>query len=177
MGKVGAIQGLTISRCDKPAPAPKPTPTPAAGDEYDKGAGIAKSYIVPTIQTDSTAADTNTVQVSAGEQMIFRIIASDTDRKRSSPTSPWTDVPGTGPYQMDFSVSGDAELDSRGSGTTSKSITSLNTGNVFIFVKNTWNTTSAITITARVKDNAPAVAAPDTGSVKDTDKTLYMEPG
>ncbi len=169
----GLKPGLTISRCDKPAPTPTPTPTPTpvTGDEYDKGAGIAKSYIVPTIQTDSTAADTNTVQVSAGEQMIFRIIASDTDRKRSSPTSPWTNIPGAGPYQIDFSITGDAELDSSGSGTTSKSIPSLNTGNVFIFVKNTWNTTSAITVTATVKDNAPAVTAPDTGSVKDTDKT------
>ena len=153
----------------QPALTPVPTPPPVPVTEYSPGTGFAKEFIIPA-QDPANGPDSSSVQVSAGEQVLFNVSASDKDRKRVSPSGPWVESDGAGPYEIDFKITGDAEFDSVGSKITSKQIASLKSRTVPLFIQSTWDSKTAITITATVKDNAPAVVAPDIGSVKDADK-------
>jgi hypothetical protein len=145
-----------------------PTPSQVPIIEYNPGKGIAKEYTIPA--EDPTGPDINTIQISTGEQILFNVSATDKDKKRTTPSEPWVESEGTGPYEIDFKVSGNGEFDSAGSGLNSKQIASLNSGNVSLFIKSTWDGKTTITVTATVKDNAQPLSATDKGSVKDPDK-------
>ena len=149
--------GLRVSKCNG-----NKTPV-TSGTQYSAGTGFNVGYSVPLVK--------NNIEASPGENMIFGVNASDTDKKKTTGGS-WTNYAGTGPYEIGYKISGDAEFQSRGSGVTSYTDNTLQSTNVGVFVKKTWKGTSNITVTATIKDKAAATTAPDTGTAKDPDKVI-----
>ena len=143
---------------------------------YDPDTGFSVTYQVPQ---DFNTGNTSNLGVCSGEKVIIRVEAADNyDGKTPiyAPVPPGTPgtrqlIAGAGPYGITFSVAGDAEFDSAGSGLTTKTVGSLTSDNVYLFVKNTWGGGN-ITVTATIQDLSPAVVPPDTGTTKDADKTL-----
>lgn len=113
--------------------------------EYDPHTAINVSYSVPLVN--------NNIEASAGETMIFGIEATDQDRTRGSASDPWTETAGGGPYETTYTVSGDAEFHSAGSGEQTATYNELSTRNVILVTKNTW-TAGTITVTGVIKDKA-----------------------
>jgi hypothetical protein len=145
-------------------PAPPRPPRRRPGKEYDPHTPFDISYSVPLENTD--------IQASAGEKLIFGVLASDKDRERPIGTAAWTDIdPGTGPYETEYEVSGDASLLAAGSGTKRHSEPRLRTRNVFLFIDSAW-AGSRITVTANVRDTAAPATPPDIGTTKDADHTI-----
>jgi hypothetical protein len=143
-----------------PATAPAPSDT-----EYSPGTGIDVSYSVPLVNKE--------IQASEGEKMIFGVEASDNDRMRklsagSAHATPWTTIPGTGPYETIYQVVGDAEFNVPGSKLKSQSYPTLETRNTLLFVHKKWNR-KTITVKARLRDKAPAVKK---GSLTDREKSV-----
>jgi hypothetical protein len=142
----------------------KNVPSLQRATEYHAGAAINVTYTVPLARN---------IEASRGEQLIFGIVeANDSDRQRSTGGGAWTTYTGVGPYETKYMVSGDAEFDSAGSGTTEVIRHSLTSTNIYLFIKNSWNGRRDITVTATIKDNVPNPTAPDTGSAKDSDVTV-----
>ncbi|MBK7174002.1 MAG: hypothetical protein IPH84_12375 [Bacteroidales bacterium] len=152
-------------------PGKTPVAPPAPQPEYAPGTGITVDYSVPLVNSD--------IQASEGEKMIFGVEGADTDRRKGrtpsaggSPTAPaWTNIPGTGPYETRYQVSGDAEFNSSGSRLQQLVFSSLETRNTYLFIKGNWDK-KRITVTATLKDKAPATAAPASGSTRDRDKVI-----
>ncbi len=132
--------------------------------EFDPHTPINDKVSIPLVKVD--------IEASPGEQMTFNLIGEDKDRKRQKGTVAWTDINGSGPYEIKMVVSGNAEFDSSGSGVTTKTFNSLTTGNVHLFVKNSWTGTPKITVTATFEDKASPPASPDFGTTKDPDKVV-----
>ena len=151
---------LTRPRLPKP---PKPPKKPS-GKEYDPETQFNVDYSVPLEKND--------IQASAGEKLIFGVEATDKDRMRPIGTTAWTDIdPGTGPYETEYEVSGDADLLSAGSGRKKYSQPLLRTRNVYLFIDRAWRG-ARITVTATLKDKALPAAPPDIGTTKDNDHTI-----
>jgi hypothetical protein len=134
--------------------------------EYDPGTPITDTgnfYSIPLTK--------NNIGVSPGEKVIFNLFLGDTDRRRRRGTAMWTDFDGTGPYVTTLTITGPASWDSAGSGTKTKTVNSLITGNLNLFADNPWpDNQPTITVVARVVDNAPpTISAPDVGTTKDRD--------
>ena len=111
---------------------------------------------------------TNGLLVSPGEKMSFDCEGSDLDGRRPiGTTGSWQSVEGKGPYEITMTCSDDAEWEAVGSNKKTLIKHSLNERNMFLFIKNTWTGTPDITVTAVVKDNAPAIVSPHTGSRND----------
>jgi hypothetical protein len=139
-------------------------PKKPKGIEYDPQTPFNIEYSVPLENTD--------IQASAGEKMIFGIESTDKDRMRPIGTAAWTDIdPGTGPYETEYEVSGDAEFDAAGSGAKRHIDPTLRSSNVFLFIESTWGG-ARITVTGKVKDKALPATPPDTGTTKDAEHTI-----
>lgn len=133
--------------------------------ELEKFSAISFAYAAPLV--------TANIQVSKGEKLVFNVEISDKDRKRPKPAGgapgAWIEIANVGPYDLVWKITGDAEFDSLGSGSTDKTIHGSESGNLYVFVKASWNETTPISVKVTVKDNAPAPVAPNTGSATDPD--------
>lgn len=139
-------------------------PSVQRATEYGAGAAINITHAVPLVRN---------IQASKGEQLIFGVVeANDSDRQRSTGAGTWIAYTGVGPYETKYTVSGDAEFDSVGSGTTEVVRNSLTSTNIYLFIENSWNGRQDMTVTATIKDKVPNPTAPDTGSAKDPDVTI-----
>ena len=134
------------------------------GTIYDADTPMTDDISIPLVK--------NNIKVSAGETVLFNIFGKDDDRKRDCATDPWMSFTGAGPYETKFTVTGDAEWNSAGSGTTMVTKNGINSGNVTLVVKATWDGMNPITVTAVMKDKVPPPTAPDSGSAKDADHTI-----
>ena len=109
--------------------------------------------------------------VCAGEEMQLTIFFKDKDYYRATPTSPWQDITGTGPYEVVLTISGDAAFGSP-DGAATRTETGNEAKNIRVFVKSnafSAGRASSITVTATLKDNALPATPPNTGSAKDND--------
>ena len=132
--------------------------------EYDPGTGITESFSIPLTK--------NNIGVSPGEKVIFNMDLTDTDRKRRKGTAAWTNFDGTGPYVLTLTITGPASWDSAGSGTKTKTINSLSSGNAYMYADDPWPDGQTITVVAKVVDNATPPPPPDVGTTKDPDYTI-----
>ncbi len=144
-------------------PAPPLPPGPPKGTEYDPGTPFKESYSVPLVKAD--------IQASAGEKMIFGVQATDEDRSRPIGTTAWATFKGTGPYEIVYEVSGEADFLSAGSGIKRHVDPKLDSFNVFLFISSTWSK-SRIAVKATVTDKAGPAAPPDIGTTKDPDHVI-----
>lgn len=133
-----------------------------ASTEYAPGTGLLVDYSVPLVKND--------IMVTEGEKLIFGVEAKDTDKTRTR-GSAWREIPGKGPYETRYRISGDADLLSEGSGTKEAVIPQLSTRNIYVFIHKKWNR-KKIMITARLKDKAPPSEVSASGSLHDSDKLL-----
>jgi len=153
----------------KPVPPAPPPPSPPKGNEYDPGTPFYISYSVPLVKSN--------IQASAGEQLIFGVeggdlkTAADEDRMRPIGTAAWTTIPGTGPYEIVYEISGDADLITAGSGVKRFVDPTITSRNVYAFIQNTW-AGATITMTATVKDKAGPAVPPDIGTTQDVDHII-----
>jgi hypothetical protein len=152
----------TLSDGDPPITCPTSQPATfsytAFNYTYAAGDPITVTYQAPTPK----------FSVSPGEKMIFDIQAKDVDQKQFNPDGEPTAFNGTGPYEMDWSCSPDAEFDSSGSNVNTKQTNGLAPGNVYIFTKQTWTGQQPILVELNIKDLAPdPVGSPDTGTTQD----------
>jgi hypothetical protein len=150
-----------------PAAADDPPPgMECPGKEYDKETAIVVTYSAPLVK--------NNIKVSPGETVLFNVRSTDKDRQRCKTGGAWTDIdPGPGPYEIKWTITGEAEFDAAGSGKTTKTTTGLSSGNVTMVVKAAWDGTGNIAVEAKIVDNAPnPVAAPDIGTTKDDDSPI-----
>ncbi len=137
---------------------------PGSGVEFNPGERFQVAYSVPLVKMN--------IQASAGEQMIFGVIASDKDRSRAIGSTVWSDIdPGTGPYEILYEVQGEADLMSAGSGTKSHVDPTLRSRNIYLFINRPWSG-STITVTATVKDKASPAVSPDIGATRDIDHSI-----
>lgn len=143
----------------KPAPPPPPPPPPPpSGKEYSPGTPLVESNSIPLTKTD--------IQVSKGEKMIFGFWGEDQDQVRPIGTPAWTDIPGTGPYEVDWEITGDADLFSAGSGIKGFTDPAKDSVNLDVFVDAAW-TGNPLKMTATFRDNALPAVPPDIGTTKD----------
>jgi len=134
------------------------------GKEFDAHTPIADTVSIPWVKVD--------IEASPGERMIFNLRGEDKDRRRPKGSAAWTNFTGAGPYQIRMTTTAKAEFNSRGSGTTVVTFSSLVTGNVDLFIKNDWTGAPIITVTATFRDDAPNPSGCDIGSAKDPDKVV-----
>ena len=129
-----------------------------------------KRESAPTNREDPT--NSMPIQIGAGEEVLFTIRWTDTDFKKEAGQTTWTDFPGAGPYEVIWSVSGNAEFQSpEGNGPT-VTTQGAESKNLKLVFKNTAFATgeSSITVKAILKDKAPFSSPdPHSGSLKDPD--------
>lgn len=143
----------------KPAPPPPPPPPPPpSGKEYSPGTPLKATNSIPLTKID--------IQVSKGEKMIFGFWGEDKDQVRPIGTPAWTDITGPGPYEVDWEISGDADLFSAGSGIKGFTDPSKSSPNLDVFVDAAW-TGNPLKMTATFRDNALPAVPPDIGTTKD----------
>ncbi|MBO9634742.1 MAG: hypothetical protein J7578_16630 [Chitinophagaceae bacterium] len=139
-------------------PPPPPPPPPPRGNEYSPGTPLVQEHAIPRRQRD--------IQVSKGEKMLFGFVGNDTDKVRPIGTPAWTDIPGQGPFEIEWEITGDADLFSQDSGIKGFTDPSRSSINLEVFVNNAW-TGTPLSITATFRDNALPAAPPDIGTTKD----------
>lgn len=155
--EIGVIVATVGPGLPATAPASKPAPV------------VAREWSADTvIQHQDRPIRDNPIQVSPGEQIIISMQGVDNDKWRVA-GGEWKSVPGTGPYEITFTCGADADFDSVGSGTRSKTIAGLLAKNVLCFTNANWSGVNPITVTAVITDKASETApTPDSGTTRDT---------
>ncbi len=100
------------------------------GTTLRQGTSISVNYSVPL--------DKNNIQASAGETMIFGVVARDTGSSGDN-------------YVTNYSVTGPAEFDTAGSGTRSKQVNGLVSRNVYLITNSNWQN-GTITVTSKIRN-------------------------
>lgn len=117
---------------------------------------------------------TKKLQVSPGEKLIFKIKFLDVDRRRllrEPEPYRWNMVyDPKGPYQISFTVSGNAIFPNSGT-TTYNAPPGSEANNVYLKIDDTWDETTDITVTATFHD-LEVTLPPDEGNSRDADKNF-----
>ncbi|NVO21493.1 MAG: hypothetical protein HXX13_17460 [Bacteroidetes bacterium] len=139
---------------------PVAIPKTTVSEEVRPGLLLQVSYSVPLVNKD--------IQASKGEKLIFGVEATDTDQQRVAGSNNWTDVPGKGPYETIYEVSGEAELLSRGSGSRKYKVPGLQSRNIYLFISGKWSK-KAIQVRARLVDKAGKTGS---GTTQDPERII-----
>lgn len=103
---------------------------PSPGTSIRQGSTISVRYSVPL--------DKNNIQASAGETMIFGVVAQDSGSSGDR-------------YTTNYTVAGAGEFDTAGSGTRSKQVNGIVSRNVYMITNSNWSS-GTITVTAKIRN-------------------------